>query len=167
MTVRVLRGSKDKRLRESGLDKLSTYGLMNGYSREELREIIAQLVEQGYLDCGSHELLALTPAAANVLFRGQAVTVTMEENALAQRFPLSGTVTADSALLADLKALRTTLAKKDQVPAYVIFSNATLEDMAKKQPKTMAEFLTVSGVGAVKAQRYGDAFLGELKKHKK
>ena len=71
------------------------------------------------------------------------------------------------ALLADLKALRTTLAKKDQVPAYVIFSNATLEDMAKKQPKTMAEFLTVSGVGAVKAQRYGDAFLGELKKHKK
>ena len=167
MTVRVLRGSKDKRLRESGLDKLSTYGLMNGYSREELREIIAQLVEQGYLDCGSYELLALTPAAANVLFRGQAVTVTMEENALAQRFPLSGTVTADSALLADLKALRTTLAKKDQVPAYVIFSNATLEDMAKKQPKTMAEFLTVSGVGAVKAQRYGDAFLGELKKRKK
>ena len=59
------------------------------------------------------------------------------------------------------------MAKKDQVPAYVIFSNATLEDMAKKQPKTMAEFLTVSGVGAVKAQRYGDAFLGELKKHKK
>lgn len=167
MTVRVLRGSHDKHLRENGLDTLSTYGLMNAYSREELREIIAQLVEQGYLNCGGNEVLELTPAAANVLFRGQAVTVTMEETALNQRFPLSGTVTADSRLLADLKALRTALAKKEQVPAYVIFSNATLEDMAKKQPGTMVEFLTVSGVGSVKAQRYGAAFLKELEKHRR
>ncbi|MDO5546630.1 MAG: DNA helicase RecQ [Eubacteriales bacterium] len=166
MTVLVLRGSKDKRLRENKLDTLSTYGLMNAYSREELREIIAQLVQQGYLNCGSSEILELTPVAANVLFRGQAVTVTMEENALNQRFPQSGTVTADSGLLADLKALWLKLAAKEKVPAFVIFSNATLEDMAKKQPKTMEEFLTVSGVGAVKAQRYGTAFLKELEKHR-
>ena len=59
MTVLVLRGSKDKRLLENKLDGLSTYGLMNAYSREELREIIAQLVEQGYLDCGSGEICLL------------------------------------------------------------------------------------------------------------
>lgn len=47
----------------------------------------------------------------------------------------------------------------------MVFSNATLEDMAKKQPKTIEEFLTVSGVGAVKARRYGTAFLKELEKH--
>ena len=167
MTVLVLRGSKDKRLRENGLDALSTYGLMNAYSREELREIIAQLVQQGYLDCGSSEILKPTPAAGNVLFRGQTVTVTMEEGVLAQRFPQSGTVTADSRLLTALKALRKRLAEQESVPAFVVFSNATLEDMAKKQPKTMAEFLTVSGVGAVKAQRYGTAFLKELEKHRK
>ena len=166
MTVLVLRGSKDKRLLENKLDGLSTYGLMNAYSREELREIIAQLVEQGYLDCGSGEILEPTPAAAEILFRGRAVTVTMEETALRERFPQSGTVIADSKLLANLKALRKRLAEKEKVPAFVIFSNATLEDMAKKQPKTMDEFLTVSGIGRVKAQRYGTAFLKELEKHR-
>ena len=166
MTVLVLRGSRDKRLRENGLDGLSTYGLMNAYSREELREIIAQLVQQGYVNCGGNEILELTPAAASVLFRGQSVSVTMEEGQLQQRFPQSGTVTADSRLLADLKALRLKLAEKEKIPATVIFSNATLEDMAIKQPKTMAEFLTVSGVGTVKAQRYGTAFLKELEKHR-
>ena len=166
MTVLVLRGSKDKRLLENKLDGLSTYGLMNAYSREELREIIAQLVEQGYLDCGSGEILEPTPAAAEILFRGRAVIVTMEETALRERFPQSGTVIADSKLLADLKALRKRLAEKEKVPAFVIFSNATLEDMAKKQPKTMDEFLTVSGIGRVKAQRYGTAFLKELEKHR-
>ena len=166
MTVLVLRGSKDKRLLENKLDSLSTYGLMNAYSREELREIIAQLVEQGYLDCGSGEILEPTPAAAEILFRGRAVTVTMEEKALRERFPQSGTVIADSKLLADLKALRKRLAEEEKVPAFVIFSNATLEDMAKKQPKTMDEFLTVSGIGRVKAQRYGTAFLKELEKHR-
>ena len=138
MTVLVLRGSKDKRLRENGLDKLSTYGLMNAYSREELREIIAQLVQRGYLNCGSSEILETTAAAGNVLFRGERVIVTMEQSALARRFPQSGTVTADSGLLAALKALRLKLAEKEKVPAFVIFSNATLEDMAKKQPKNMA-----------------------------
>ena len=166
MTVLVLRGSKDKRLLENKLDGLSTYGLMNAYSREELREIIAQLVEQGYLDCGSGEILEPTPAAAEILFRGRAVIVTIEETALRERFPQSGTVIADSKLLADLKALRKRLAEKEKVPAFVIFSNATLEDMAKKQPKTMDEFLTVSGIGRVKAQRYGTAFLKELEKHR-
>ena len=166
MTVLVLRGSKDKRLLENKLDGLSTYGLMNAYSREELREIIAQLVEQGYLDCGSGEILEPTPAAAEILFRGRAVIVTMEETALRERFPQSSTVIADSKLLADLKALRKRLAEKEKVPAFVIFSNATLEDMAKKQPKTMDEFLTVSGIGRVKAQRYGTAFLKELEKHR-
>ncbi len=166
MTVRVLRGSKDKRLLENKLDGLSTYGLMNAYSREELREIIAQLVEQGYLDCGNGEILEPTPASAEILFRGRAVTVTMEETALRERFPQSGTVIADSKLLADLKALRKCLAEEEKVPAFVIFSNATLEDMAKKHPKTMDEFLTVSGIGRVKAQRYGTAFLKELEKHR-
>ena len=166
MNVLVLRGSKDKRLRENGLDSLSTYGLMNAYSREELREIIAQLVQQGYLNCGANEILELTQAAANVLFRGQYVTVTMEETQLQQRFPQSGTVTGDSRLLADLKALRLKLAEREKVPAFVVFSNATLEDMVKKQPKTIAEFLTVSGVGAVKARRYGTAFLNELEKNR-
>ena len=74
-----------------------------------------------------------------------------------------GTVTADSRLLLELKELRAQLAKKEKVPAYVIFTNATLEDMAAKLPQTMEALLTVSAVGSVKAQRYGKPFLKLLK----
>ena len=66
-------------------------------------------------------------------------------------------------MLTALKDLRGQLAKKEQVPAYIVFSNATLEDMAAKLPRTMEEFLEVSGVGIVKAQRYGAEFLKLLR----
>ena len=66
---------------------------------------------------------------------------------------------ADDSLLAALKAERLRLAQSEGVPAYIVFSNATLADMAEKRPSTMDEFLQVSGVGAVKAARYGEAFL--------
>ena len=162
MTVRVLRGSRDKRLLEAGLDALSTFGLMNPYSREELREIIAHLQSVGLVSCDKNEIIALTPASAEVLFRGQRVTVTLDEGELNRRFPLSGTVAADSKLLTSLKALRSKLAKAEGVPAYVVFSNATLEDMAARHPSTLSEFLQVSGVGTIKAQKYAKAFLEEL-----
>ena len=58
-----------------------------------------------------------------------------------------------------LKALRMKLAQEQDVPAYIVFSNATLTDMAVKAPQTMPEFLGVSGVGEVKAEKYGEAFL--------
>ena len=164
MTVRVLRGMRDKRLLELDLDKLSTYGLMASYSRTEIRAIIARLKASGLLDCEKNEIISLTPAASGVLFRGKPVMITLDEAEMGEKFPRSGTVETDSRLLAALKALRSRLAKEEKVPAYVIFSNATLEDMAGKAPKTMEQFLEVSGVGEVKARRYGKAFLDEIKK---
>ena len=164
MTVRVLRGMRDKRLLELDLDKLSTYGLMASYSRTEIRAIIARLKASGLLDCEKNEIISLTPAASGVLFRGKPVMITLDEAEMGEKFPRSGTVETDSRLLAALKALRGRLAKEEKVPAYVIFSNATLEDMAGKAPKTMEQFLEVSGVGEVKAHRYGKVFLHEIKK---
>ena len=164
MTVRVLRGMRDKRLLELDLDKLSTYGLMASYSRTEIRAIIARLKASGLLDCEKNEIISLTPAASGVLFRGKPVMITLDEAEMGEKFPRSGTVETDSRLLMALKALRSRLAKEEKVPAYVIFSNATLEDMAGKAPKTMEQFLEVSGVGEVKARRYGKAFLDEIKK---
>lgn len=97
-----------------------------------------------------------------MLFRGAPVSITLDEGELKQRFPQSGTVAADSKVLKGLKELRTRLAKQEKVPAYVIFSNATLEEMAQKLPRTMEELLGISGVGSVKAQRYGETFLDAL-----
>ena len=163
MTVQALRGSQAKRLLESGLQNISTFGIMASYSREEIREILIHLKFLGLVSWDKNEVVTLTPYASGVLFHGNPVTVTLDEGELRQRFPLSGTVTADSRLLLELKELRAQLAKKEKVPAYVIFTNATLEDMAAKLPQTMEALLTVSGVGSVKAQRYGKPFLKLLK----
>lgn len=71
----------------------------------------------------------------------------------------------ETALLKALKATRTRLAQAEGVPAYIVFSNAALADMAAKAPRTMDAFLEVSGVGQVKASRYGDAFLETIQRY--
>ena len=163
VTVRVLRGSRDKRILEMGLDELSTYGIMSAYSGEEVREIISHLHSIGMVEMDKKEILTLTPEARPVLFEGQAVSVTLDEGEMDERFPKSGTVTADSRLLTALKELRHRIAKEEAVPAYVVFSNATLADMEKRRPRTMAQFLQVSGVGETKARRYAEPFLSLLR----
>ena len=163
MTVQVLRGSQSKQLLESGLRDISTFGLMTAYSREEIREILNHLKFLGLVSWDKNERITLNSGASGVLFHGDQVTVTLDEAELESRFPLSGTVAADSRLLQALKELRAQLAKKANVPAFVVFSNATLEDMAEKHPRTMEELLAVSGIGIVKAQRYGKPFLELLK----
>ena len=65
-------------------------------------------------------------------------------------------------LLSALKSVRNQIALEENVPAYIVFSNATLADMAQKQPRTRAEFLEVSGVGEVKAERYAEPFLAAI-----
>ena len=74
---------------------------------------------------------------------------------------------ADDPLLAALKAVRFRVAQEQHVPAYIVFSNATLLDMAAKRPGSMEELLEVSGVGHVKAERYGAAFLNEIKQYER
>jgi ATP-dependent DNA helicase RecQ len=65
-------------------------------------------------------------------------------------------------LFAELKELRALLARQRRVPAYVVFSDATLVEMARRRPRTQAELLTVSGVGTTKLERYGDVFLARI-----
>ena len=74
---------------------------------------------------------------------------------------------ADAALLSDLKRLRTSLAQKSGVPPFVVFSDATLEEMALSRPRNEAALLTITGVGEVKRGRYGKAFLEVIAQHAK
>ena len=71
----------------------------------------------------------------------------------------------EGGLLGALKSLRSRLALEAGVPAYIVFSNAALEDMARKAPCTMEDFLKVKGVGQYKAQEYGEVFLAEIRKY--
>lgn len=174
MVIRVLRGSGEKRILQLGLDGLSTYGLMKITPRSELSQMIDCLIEEGYLFADpTHRGLRLTPQASGVLFCGKRVEMYIKQRSKKE----PATKQKDSAitkpeltaapddLYAVLRSLRYRIAKEEFVPAYIVFSNATLSDMAKKSPATMAEFLQVSGVGEVKARRYGKIFLDEIKKY--
>ena len=167
LVVRTLHGSSEKRVKELHLDQLSTYGLMNHVPRPEIREMISTLENQGYIathpDRGD---LKLTSKAREVLFHGETVKMLVrkkkQEKPRKENAPASPNT---AGLLEELKALRLTLAKKEGMPAYIVFSDATLQDMAKKAPVTKEEFLNVSGVGKYKAERYGQAFITAIKKY--
>ena len=167
LVVRVLHGSREKRIKELRLDRLSTYGLMNHVPRAEIREMISALENQGYImthpDRGD---LNLTDKAREVLFHGEKVKMLVRKKKREKSRKEDASSNPNTAgLLEELKALRLTLAKEDNMPAYIVFSNATLKDMAQKAPVTMAEFLAVSGVGKFKAERYGQRFLTAIKKY--
>lgn len=167
LIIQTLRGSKEKRLLDLGLNRLSTYGLMNKMTAEQVLTLIDFLELDGYLHINSlHSTLEPTPTASSVLFKGKKVFMpvrtvsaffTTEKN-IRQTELSSGSKEVDK-LFAVLKAVRTQIAQQENIPAYIVFSNATLMDMAVKAPRTMAEFLDVSGVGETKAARYGEVFL--------
>lgn len=96
-----------------------------------------------------------------VLFHGLRVRMPVEDTSAAGRTktPAGELSGRDAALFTALKSVRSKLARREGVPAYVIFSNATLTDMARRRPRSRADFLDVSGVGERKAQRYAKAFL--------
>ena len=168
LIVQVLRGGHSHRIKELGLDQLSTYGLM----REETRERV-----RAYLDCleaaecvyteTEHGTLRPGPRASAVLFHGEQVHMLSRverqtETPARQKAERVPDAPPDQSLLAALRAERTRLARQEGVPPYIIFSNAALADMAARAPRTPEEFLEVSGVGQVKARRYGSAFLAVI-----
>lgn len=167
MIGNVLRGSQNKRLLELGLNELSTYGLLKKRTRSEIHAMVDHLEAEGYLQSEQEfQTLQITQAAGDVLFRGKTVNmkVEIEPEEIAAALPLIAKLAEDDAELFDvLKELRSKLAKEAGIPAYVVFSNATLTDMAKKKPKTLSEFRKVSGVGELKAAWYGKSFLDCIK----
>ncbi len=168
--VRMLHGSKEQRVTQLNLDKLPTYGVMRHIDRRKIREYIDFLVTEGYLLVteGEFPVLRQTEKARTVLFEGETVTIPVKKQLAAPEAQMhrahktpdhESPELPDDDLLSALKALRTRLAQEAAVPSYIIFSNAALADMAAKRPRTITEFLDVSGVGEVKAEKYGNAFL--------
>ena len=155
LIVQTLRGSRDRRLLQLGLDRLSTYGLMQKLSVENVLAMLDRLEEAGYLRTNAqHFTLEPTAAANGVLFGGEKIAMPVHLEPAAQSgekkrrrksAAASAPMTGTDGLFAALKAERTRLAAAEGVPAYVVFSNATLADMAAKAPHTMEDFLEVSG----------------------
>lgn len=178
--VQMLRGSRCHSILERNLDALPTHGIMADIERTKVRAWIDALVEQGYLQLTENEypVLLLTPKASAVLFHGEKVFFrerkqeAWEEQSNRRRSRRKAAKNAaepapeNNDLYSVLKSLRMKLAKEADLPPYMIFSNATLQQMAEKRPQSILEFLDISGVGETKAKRYGDAFLDAIRNYK-
>ena len=160
--VRTLLGSRDRRLLQLGLDRLSSYGMLRKLGKDDLRAMADSLESQGYLTADPvHGGISLTDQAQAVLFEGKTVSMRLPRaETAAPAVPSGGG--QDPNLLAMLKRLRWKIAMQESVPAYIIFTNATLEDMARKAPTTLEAFAKVNGVGSVKVQRFGETFVDAI-----
>ena len=160
----VLTGSKSEQINRFHLDTLSTYGIMHEQTAVRVRQLIDVLLERGLLtaDPERYNALFLTQTG-NALMRGRGelcIKLPREkkpETAARRTEELAADV--DEKLFEKLRALRTKVAQRAGVPPYVVFSNATLADMAARQPKSEYELLGVRGVGEAKARRYGAEFV--------
>ena len=162
LIVRMLHGSREQRVLALGLDRLPTYGILRDMDRMRIRAYIDELLRQGYLYLteGEFPVLRLTERAAAVLFRGESVFYTFRKRHQSEKtIPPKTPAQPESGLYEVLRRTRARLAREENVPAYIVFSNATLADMAAKRPRDMMELMEVSGVGEVKARRYGTEFL--------
>lgn len=162
LIVRMLHGSKEQRILDLGLHEFPTYGIMRDTDRKQIRAYIEQLIQEGYLTLSvEYPVLHTTEKARAVLYQGEKVFIAQRRDKVSDRIQEKAAMPAETRqdLFDHLRSVRLELAKQERVPAYIILSNAALADMAQKLPRTRQELLNVSGIGEVKAQRYGDVFL--------
>ena len=164
--VDVLRGADTERIRNFRHDRLSTYGIGQERSHAEWMSIARQLIHRGYLaqDIARYSVLKLTAASARVLKGEEEVALARPRVREAPKRKPAARATAelgpaDTELFESLRELRRRLAAEAGVPPYVIFGDATLVQMSVERPTNLAEFLEINGVGQVKLERYGEAFL--------
>lgn len=161
----VLKGSKSEKILKAELNNQSTYGIMKEVTARHIFGTIDFLAEKEYISADNEtEVLKLLPKSRDVLFGRERLVMKKVENSEKVVKTHRPEVPVNSELLDALKALRKSIASKKSVPAYVIFTDATLIDMCKKCPETPDEMLEVSGVGRTKLEKFGKQFLEEIAK---
>ncbi|AER57285.1 DNA helicase [Pseudoxanthomonas spadix BD-a59] len=164
--IDVLRGADTERIRQLGHDKLSTYGIGADLDAAMWRGVFRQLVAASVLevDAEGYGGLRLTASAKPILQGQQTVMLRKDSPRLRQRerggSPAAAEVAElDLPLFQALRQLRAQLAKEQNVPAYVIFHDATLRNIAQQRPADLRALARVGGVGGSKLERYGPALL--------
>lgn len=161
----VLKGSKNEKILKAELNSQSTYGIMKEVTARHIFGTIDFLAEKEYISADNEtEALKLLPKSRDVLFGRERLVMKKVENSEKVVKTHRPEVPVNSELLDALKALRKSIASKKSVPAYVIFTDATLIDMCKKCPETPDEMLEVSGVGRTKLEKFGKQFLEVIAK---
>ena len=168
-TAMVLAGSSDQRIMSNGHNELSTYGLLKSESKKAIRDWIEQLVAQEFLaKVGEYNTLQLTNSGV-ALLKGEGsprlLMPTRTRKERREKAKSDQTVSwegVDRELFESLRGLRKELASERGVPPYIIFSDASLREMALFKPKTKTEMRRVKGVGDKKLADYGEIFLERI-----
>lgn len=164
--VDVLRGSANKAVRSRGHHELSVFGIARDVETDELKELVRSLVSKGLLaqQGSGYPTLGVSPQGRSFLNNREQLTLTRPKHAPAARqsaLDQNGEreTAYDTRLFDELAALRLQLATEREVPAYVIFGNKALQQMAFHTPQTEAEFAKISGVGDAKLREFSEPFL--------
>ena len=186
MLIDILRGSYRQEIRQNGYDQLKTYGAGRDLSYKEWKEYIYQMLQLGYteVDYAAGRTLKVTPLGSKVLYgelKAQLATWNEDENTdnysdkssrgtreTKKKFKASPIRPIDSdsieeSLLDSLRQLRKQLAERESMPAYIIFSDQSLQDMVEKKPVTLDEFSEIIGVGQIKLDKYGKVFVSLIR----
>jgi ATP-dependent DNA helicase RecQ len=165
--VEVLTGGNSERIHKWNHQQLSTYGIGNELGRGEWQAVGRELIRLGYLQqsSGQMSVLELTGSGREALRSRSTVQLTKLRAIAETKLPRTGEIPCDETLFERLRVLRRRLADERDVPAYVIFSDATLREMARHYPQTIEQFGRISGVGRRKQEQFAEVFLGEISEH--
>ena len=165
-TASVLIGSTDQRILDNNHDALSTYGLLSNHSTHSVHDWIEQLEGQDYIEkAGEYNVLTVTQKGWQVLKGNDTPRLLKPAKKPAK---ISQAVEdswegVDKGLFEALRKLRAGLARKKGLPAYIVFGDAALRDMARRRPSNLIRLLDVRGVGEKKSRQYGEVVLGTIR----
>ena len=163
--VEVLIGAETDAIRQRGHDQISTYGIGREMKRKTWQAIGRELTRLGLIAVapGKFATIELTPAGRDVLKCRASITLTKPgETFDKDKRKLAGAIECDEVLFEQLRSLRRRLADERDVPAYIIFSDASLREMARTQPSRLAHFAAIPGVGQQKLKSFGEIFVKEI-----
>ncbi|MDQ3119456.1 MAG: DNA helicase RecQ [Verrucomicrobiota bacterium] len=162
--VEVLTGAKTEAVRQRGHDALSTYGIGKDIGRSAWQAIGRELLRLGLVEAapGKFATLQLTEAGRGALRERRSITLTKPADVAEKTKSRTGEIECDEALFDRLRGVRRTLADERNVPAYVVFSDVALREMARSYPTSGAEFRRIPGVGEQKLRDFAAPFLAEI-----
>ncbi|AMN46495.1 ATP-dependent DNA helicase [Steroidobacter denitrificans] len=166
--IEILRGGRSQRLLDNGHADLSVHGIGRKLSAEAWRGIVRALLHQGLVNQSQdgYSVLSLNDASREILRGRRQVRIARAAHPVrASATSTAGAAAADEALFEKLRALRKRTADLHGVPPYVIFHDATLREMARRLPTTLAQLSAIPGIGQAKLTRYGESFLAQIQHH--
>ena len=165
--VDCLKGSNNKNSKEKNLNSISTFGIMKDKSPKYIKDLIGVLVADGYIKVSglNYPILKLNEKSKDVLFSKKKVYIRdlKEENTKEKIDKFNLNMPYDRDLFNNLKKLRLDISRKRNIPPFIVFSDASLIDMARLKPKNKNDFLKIKGVGDKKLKQYGEIFIEEIK----